>query len=140
MTTLAEYVDGLPNLSGSENLLQNAINEGKHQQVFLHQSRIDFATIRSACAVALHMHQPLIPAGGGDLGTAEVISNLQYMMEHRDIGDNHNAPVFLWCYKRMGTSFPSSSAKAGPRGSCWNTPARCFTACGTWAPTMSSTA
>jgi hypothetical protein len=24
------------------------------------------------------------------------------MMDHQDIGDNHNAPVFVWCYKRMG--------------------------------------
>ena len=24
------------------------------------------------------------------------------MMEHQDIGDNHNAPVFAWCYRRMG--------------------------------------
>jgi hypothetical protein len=24
------------------------------------------------------------------------------MMNHQNIGDNHNAPVFHWCYKRMG--------------------------------------
>jgi hypothetical protein len=28
------------------------------------------------------------------------------MMEHQDIGDNHNAPVFVWCYKRMGEFVP----------------------------------
>ena len=52
------------------------------------------------------MHQPLIPAGGPDLGTAEIISNLQYMMEHPGVGDNHNATVFQWCYKRMGEFIP----------------------------------
>jgi hypothetical protein len=40
------------------------------------------------------------------MGTAEIISNLQYMMEHQDVGDNHNAPVFHWCYKRMGEIVP----------------------------------
>jgi hypothetical protein len=48
------------------------------------------------------MHQPLIPAAGPDLRTAATISNLQWMLEHPDLGDNHNAPAFHWCYKRMG--------------------------------------
>jgi hypothetical protein len=52
------------------------------------------------------MHQPLIPAGGGDLRTAAIISNLKYMMDNQGIGDNHNAPVFLWCYQRMGEFIP----------------------------------
>jgi hypothetical protein len=47
------------------------------------------------------MHQPLIPAGGQDLKTALVISNLKYMMDNPNIGDNHNAPVFYQCYKRI---------------------------------------
>jgi glycosyl hydrolase family 57 len=52
------------------------------------------------------MHQPLIPAGGPDLTTAEIISNLKYMMDNPGIGDNHNAPVFHWCYKRIGEFVP----------------------------------
>ena len=52
------------------------------------------------------MHQPLIPAGGGDLRTAAIISNLKNMMDNQGIGDNHNAPVFHWCYKRMGEFIP----------------------------------
>src|SRR6187402_2683139 len=56
--------------------------------------------------MALHMHQPLIPAGGGDLRTASVISNLKHMMDNQGIGDNHNAGVFQWCYKRMGEFIP----------------------------------
>jgi hypothetical protein len=28
------------------------------------------------------------------------------MMENQHIGDNHNAPVFVWCYKRIGEFIP----------------------------------
>ena len=52
------------------------------------------------------MQQPLIPAGGSDLRSAELISNLKYMMDNQHIGDNHNAPVFHWCYKRIGDFIP----------------------------------
>jgi len=52
------------------------------------------------------MHQPLIPAGGHDLQSAGIISNLKYMMDNPGIGDNHDAPVFHWCYKRMGEFVP----------------------------------
>jgi len=58
-------------------------------------------SIQSCFGVALHMHQPIIPAGGNDLRTAKLISNLQHMMENQNIGDNHNAPVFLNCYTRI---------------------------------------
>jgi len=47
------------------------------------------------------MHQLTIPAPSDDISTADLISNLQFMMEHQDIGDNHNAPVFLRCYSRI---------------------------------------
>ncbi len=107
MDQLAEYVDGLPNISGSESLMDEAIRGAGQAPVFWHGGTDGpFAGIDSACAIALHMHQPLIPAGGDDLRTAGLISNLQYMDEHRDIGDNHNAPVFRWCYKRMGEFIP----------------------------------
>jgi len=106
MSELPEYIEGLPNISGDESLIERVIAENREKPVFLPESRIDFAKIRSAYANALHMHQPLIPAGGDDLRTAALISNLQYMMEHPDIGDNHNASVFNWCYKRMGEIVP----------------------------------
>ena len=51
------------------------------------------------------MHQPLIPAGGGDLRTA-ASSAISIYDGQPGIGDNHNAPVFLWCYKRMGEFIP----------------------------------
>ena len=106
MNNLPEYVDQLPNLSGSERELDTALAAARGRPVFLPESRIDFGRIRSVFANALHMHQPLIPGGGDDLHTAEIISNLQYMMEHQGIGDNHNASVFHWCYKRMGEFIP----------------------------------
>lgn len=104
MTQLPEYVDGLPNICGSEAIIAEAIEDSREH--YLHASKIDFAAINSAFAIALHMHQPLIPAGGHDLHSAEIISNLKHMMDNQGIGDNHNAPVFQWCYKRMGEFIP----------------------------------
>jgi Glycosyl hydrolase family 57 len=104
---LAEYVDGLPNLSGDEALIAEIVEDAADRPVFATPASGDpFAGIGSAFAIALHMHQPLIPAGGDELRTAGLISNLQYMFEHPDIGDNHNAGVFRWCYKRMGELVP----------------------------------
>jgi hypothetical protein len=101
MADLPEYVDGLPNICGSENVIAETMARPRPKM-----SGIDFGRAKSACALALHMHQPLIPAGGHDLRTAGIIGNLQHMMENQGIGDNHNAPVFLWCYKRIGELVP----------------------------------
>jgi hypothetical protein len=100
-----EYVDGIPNISGSDELLKSIKTVSKLGSSHSNTS-INFNTIKSATAIALHMHQPLIPAGGNDLQNAELISNLQYMMQNPSVGDNHNAPVFHWCYKRMGEFIP----------------------------------
>lgn len=106
MGKFPEQIDGLPNISGSETDIENLMTSTAGKPIFVNDSRIPFHRIKSACAVALHMHQPLIPAGGGDLKTATIISNLQHMMNNQGIGDNHNAPVFQWCYKRMGDFIP----------------------------------
>jgi hypothetical protein len=106
MNGVAEYVDGLPNISGSESAVEKVMRQAAGQPVFLRESPVDFSRIRSAASIALHMHQPLIPAGGDDVRTAPIIGNLQYMMEHLAMGDNHNAAVFHWCYKRMGEVVP----------------------------------
>ena len=106
MTQIAEYVEELPNISGAETEIEATIKASKKNVVFKDAGGIDFKSIRSACAIALHMHQPLIPAGGGDLQSAELISNLQDMFNNQGIGDNHNASVFQWCYKRMGEFVP----------------------------------
>ncbi len=107
MSEIAEYIDGLPNVCGSEQLIDEAIRARGADPVFRPPGETGFADVHSAFATALHMHQPLIPAGGPDLHTAPIIGNLQWMMENPSIGDNHNAPVFLSCYKRMGEFVPA---------------------------------
>jgi len=97
---IPECVGGLPNICGSEDLVNEATS--RMGSLYLGESGIDFNRIKSAFAIALHMHQPLIPAGTSDLRTAPVISNLKYMLDHPGVGDNHNAPVFHDCYRRMG--------------------------------------
>src|SRR5438067_1782089 len=106
MSDLPEYVENRPNICGSEPRIESALRAGHERQVFLPESGIDFGGVKSAFTIALHMHQPLIPAGGHDLRAAEIISNLKYMMDNPGIGDNHNAPVFHQCYKRMGEFLP----------------------------------
>jgi hypothetical protein len=59
--------------------------------------------LQSAFACALHMHQPTIPAGA----SGELISHLQYMAEHPDQGDNHNAEPFAQCYRRLVDILPA---------------------------------
>ncbi len=93
-------LDGLPNIAGHE---EHAVPVPgtPREPVAAPRSDTDLGRVQSAFALALHMHQPTIPAGGEDLKTARLIGNLQYMMEHPDGGDNHNAPVFARCYTRI---------------------------------------
>ena len=58
--------------------------------------------VHACFSCALHMHQPTIPAGAG----GELISHLQYMLEHPGEGDNHNAEPFAQCYRRMADLIP----------------------------------
>ncbi|HUI58003.1 MAG TPA: hypothetical protein VLY04_23670 [Bryobacteraceae bacterium] len=102
--SLPEYVDGLPNICGSEGALDEALSRGG--PLYLPESGIDFGRARSTFANALHMHQPLIPAGGPDLATAPVISNLQHMRDFGNDEARYNAGIFTWCYKRMGDFLP----------------------------------
>lgn len=111
MQPLPEYVEGVPNVSGHEAEVAQVMAAGAAKTLFRDRGGVDFGHSRAACAIALHMHQPLIPAGGHDLRTATIIGNLQHMMENQGIGDNHNAPVFAWCYKRMGEFIPQLIAE-----------------------------
>ncbi|MBD2453533.1 glycosyl hydrolase family 57 [Nostoc sp. FACHB-87] len=100
-TTLPpEIVDGLPNISGWEKEVLAVVNHNK--PVFLPSTNLRLEDVNAVFAIALHMHQPTIPAGynGG------LISNLQYMFEHPNEGDNHNAAPFAYCYSRMGDFIP----------------------------------
>jgi len=117
------YIDGLPNICGSEDLVAEAMSrEGPFYSFDCAQDRLDqsevvFESIDSAFAIALHMHQPLIPAlldarysmhdarresRSENPESRKIIGNLEHMMSDPDTGDNHNASVFALCYERMG--------------------------------------
>jgi hypothetical protein len=104
-----ESVDGLPSICGSDNLIAEAM--ARPGPVFSPERVLDLERVGSAFAIALHMHQPLIPAGGEDLRTARIISNLQYLFDHPEVKDSHNASVFVWCYQRMGQIIPELVAQ-----------------------------
>ena len=85
----------------------------QHQQpVALPHTNLELTGIQSAFACALHLHQPVIPAGAN----GELISHLHYMVEHPQEGDNHNAEPFAQCYRRMADLLPELiSAGCNPR-------------------------
>jgi hypothetical protein len=95
-------IDGLPNLCGAEPQVEQVTGAGMRRPVFLAETDVRLDRVRAVFAVALHMQQPLIPAGGADLRTAELISNLDAMMRNPGVDDNHNAPAFAECYARSG--------------------------------------
>jgi len=94
-----EIIDGLPNICGFDEEVTKTTHGRK--AVFRPATNISLDKIQSAFVIALHMHQPTIPAGGGELSTAALIGNLQHMFNHPNVGDNHNASVFAWCYSRI---------------------------------------
>jgi len=100
---MSDIVDNLPNIFAQANEFKAA----KKGKLYSPCSNVDFKKVRSSFGIALHMHQPTIPAGGGDLCSAGLVSNLQNMFENQGIGDNHNAGVFFWCYQRMAEIIPN---------------------------------
>lgn len=105
-TKLPEYIDGLPNIAGSEDVIEGAIKDAAKKSPYAGDGSINFDNIKAAAAIALHQHQPLIPQRTGNLQTAPLISNLRHMREHPSEGDNHNWEAFAWCYKRIGEFVP----------------------------------
>jgi len=102
---MSELVEGLPNISGWEAQVRSVAQ--RHGSAFLPRTNIRLETIKAAFTVALHMHQPTIPAGPH----GELIGNLQYMFEHPNEGDNHNAGPFANCYSRMSQIIPELVAQ-----------------------------
>jgi len=98
-----DIVDNLPNIY-AEN---NEFNADKKKNLYSNCSNINFNKVRASFGIALHMHQPTIPAGGGDIRSAALVSNLQNMYENQGIGDNHNAGVFFDCYQRLSRIIPN---------------------------------
>jgi hypothetical protein len=97
---LEDLRSGLPNFCGWEAEIQALVNH--NHPIFLSQTNLKLDQIKAGFACGLHFHQPTIPGGVN----GELISNLQYMFEHPQEGDNHNAEVFAWCYRRMGEFIP----------------------------------
>lgn len=101
---MPEIIDGLPNISGHE--AQVAAVTSRTDPVYLRETPLRLDRLQAVCAIALHMQQPLIPAGGDDIHSADTISNLDLMFRNQGTGDNHNAGVFAECYARMGEIIP----------------------------------
>lgn len=100
LPVLEELRSGLPNICGWEAEISSVVNHD--EPVFLPITNLRLEDITAGISCALHMHQPTIPAGAN----GELISNLQYMFEHPQEGDNHDAGPFAWCYSRMGDFIP----------------------------------
>jgi len=96
----SDVVEQLPTISGWEDHVQAVTQEPG--PVFNPRSNIALNQVSSAFAIALHMHQPTIPAGA----EGELINNLQHMFEHPYEGDNHNAGPFSYCYSRIADFIP----------------------------------
>ena len=96
---IPEIINGLPNICGFDDQVIKATNSSR--AVFEPDTNISLDKIQSAFVIALHMHQPTIPAGGDELTTAELINNLQQMFNRPDEEDNYNASMFAWCYSRI---------------------------------------
>jgi hypothetical protein len=90
----------LPAIAGREHEILALV--GAQGPVVAPHSNLHLEQLRSGFACALHMHQPTIPAGAD----GELISHLQYMLEHPGEGDNHNAEPFAHCYRRMAELIP----------------------------------
>lgn len=97
---LPELIDELPNISGWEADVRSVVQH--NNPIFLPKTNIRLEEVSAAFAIALHMHQPMIPAGS----EGELISNLQYMFEHPYEDGNHNAGPFLYCYSRIADFVP----------------------------------
>lgn len=100
-------VDGWPVVTGHEQEIAQAMKV--KGPFYAPVTGVRAPDVEAAFAMALHMHQPMVPEGrpdGGDMRNAGLISYLDYMMKHQNIHDNHNAPVFEWCYRRMGHFIP----------------------------------
>lgn len=99
---MSDIIENLPNIYFQEN--EPSPTRKKH--LYSTCSNVNFHKVRASFGTALHMHQPTIPAGGNDLRSAGLVSNLQNMFENPSIGDNHNAGVFFDCYQRLSRIIP----------------------------------
>ncbi|MFM8275776.1 MAG: glycosyl hydrolase family 57 [Cyanobium sp.] len=97
----------LPPIAGAE--LELLALPPQRPPLSQNQAKIQLNRIRAGFACALHMHQPIIPAGAD----GELISHLQFMFEHPGDGDNHNAAAFAHCYRRLADIIPQLIREGG---------------------------
>jgi hypothetical protein len=97
---MQEIIDGLPNFCGAEGQVEEVTRA--RPPVYLPQTNLHLDRLQAVFAVALHMHQPLVPFGH-DLRTAELISNLEAMTRSGKDENVYNANIFADCYGRIGT-------------------------------------
>ena len=95
---IPELIEGQPNICGWEDEVHSVTS--RQQPIYLGKTPLRLDRMQSSFALALHMHQPLM-IQDGDLGTAPLIGNLQYMMERQHVHDMHDAPVYAHCYSRI---------------------------------------
>src|SRR4051812_34518070 len=76
---LPETVNGLPNICGAWDQVKEVTRS--RTPVYLNETNLHLDQLRAVFAIALHMQQPLIPAGG-DIRTADLISNLDFMVRN----------------------------------------------------------
>jgi hypothetical protein len=96
---IPEMVNGLPNLCGFDTQVEEVTR--RRGPAFLNETNLRLDRIQATFAVALHMQQPLVPAGGNNLRSADVISNLDLMLRAGSDGDRYNAGIFADCYGRI---------------------------------------
>jgi len=97
--SIPEIIDGLPTICGFDARVVEATTSAK--PVFKLTTNISLNKVQSAFIIALHMHQPTIPAGGNELSTAALINNLQHMSNSTSDEDKYNVSMFAWCYSRI---------------------------------------
>jgi len=92
--TIPETIEGLPNLSGWDAELREST--ARRGPVTSGRSPFRANEVASAFGIALHMHQPLI-IDEGDLRTARIVGNLEFMMQRAHVHGFHDAPAYLSC-------------------------------------------
>jgi hypothetical protein len=104
MEPLPEIVDGLPNFCGAEDQVAEVMR--RRTPIYLNETNLRLPTLQACFAVALHMHQPLIPTDGANLATSRTISNLETMARSGRGEDEYNANIYGDCYGRLGSIVP----------------------------------
>ncbi len=100
---IPEHAEDRPTICGHEATIRDAI--AHRPPATSGAIGADFDRIAGGFAVALHMHQPMIP-DRGDMQTATLISNLRHMLDDPAEGTSRKASKFIDCYRRMGRIVP----------------------------------